>query len=172
MATRGGAQTLVPAGEFICWSWSGGGIRWGAPHWPGTPWGGDIPKLRSPWWSCGSLGRWGGLGCRDQHLQGPQHLPPQEMGHTRRRGPQGGLKVETGPEEMLQGPLQVGMGPAPPCTTTTLGRDFLIRPLYFPIASHLIFPLGRAAGGRDKPAPSCRQGLFKLPNKVLWVLAG
>lgn len=117
-------------------------------------------------------GQMGGLGCRDQHLQGPQHLPPQEMGHTRRRGPQGGLKMETGPEEMLQGPLQVGMGPAPPCTTTTPGRDFLIHSPYFPIISHLIFPPGRAAGGRDKPAPSCRQGLFKLPNKVLWVLAG
>lgn len=149
-----------------------GGDQTGGPHWPGTLWdrdthGGDPHP--GPHDGCGAVVHRadGGLGCRDQQLQGPS------ISCCRRWDTSGGLEVETGLEEMSQGSLKMHMGPAPPCTTAMhTGKGFPYLPSLF---SHcILFDIspGRAAGGRDKPALSCRQGLFKLLNEVLWVLAG
>lgn len=171
MATRGGAQTLVPAREFICWSrWGGSdrGVHTGQGHsGTGTPMVGthtQVPTVAVELWFTGQMG---GLGCRDQQLQGPS------ISCCRRWDTSGGLEVETGLEEMSQGSLKMHMGPAPPCTTTThTGKGFPYLPSLFSHCISFDISPGRAAGGRDKPALSCRQGLFKLPNEVLWVLAG
>lgn len=114
---------MVPARGVYLPELRWGGIRQGGSHWPGTCWEGDthggdpnkVPKVAVE------------PGVQGPTPAGSQHLLPWERGHIW-RGCQGALELEPGLEEMPQGSLRVEMGPAPPCTTATLGRDFLIYP--------------------------------------------
>lgn len=155
MATRGGAQTLVPA-----WSLSAGAEGVG-----GSDGGSTLARDTQTEVPMVPVGHWagGGPGVQGPAPAGSQHLLPQENLEER---PPGRVKAGDSLEEMPRGPLKVEMGPAPPCTTTTLGRDFLIYPPYFPVVSHLIFPWGGLLQAGINPLPAAGRACLNFPTRV------
>lgn len=136
-----------------------------ARDWPGTLWEGDThggdPKP-GPQGGCGAVGGFG--------VQGPTPASSATGDGTQL-------------EEKLPGRFRGGDKPGGDASRISKGGDgslhhnhtgkgFHDLPSLFSHCISFDISPGRAAGGRDKPAPCCRQGLFKLPNEVLWVLAG
>lgn len=129
----------------------------------GRPWWG--PKARSPGWLWSCWGAWGAgtIPCRvpassatGDGTQLEEKLPGRFRGGDRPGGD--ASRISKGGDGSFH--------------HNHTGKGFHDSPSLFSHCISFDISPGRAAGGRDKPAPCCRQSLFKLPNEVLWVLAG